>query len=84
MSEKPDEVFEIGDLVRHRASKKEAVIIAIGCRCSVHAPIAICGLYRDKSQCAIVPNGKYDLSYDFGDGGEEENVDGVLLEKVSE
>lgn len=72
--------YALGDLVRHRASGKKAVVTHVDHRCTKHPAMDLCCMKSDRKECVLVPNGTYSLSYNF----EEENngIDGLLLEKV--
>jgi len=73
--------FNVGDLVRHRASHRGAVVIGVEMRCINHSRFELCCLNVDRSLCNLQPTGCYDLSFDFGDESQSA-VDGILLELV--
>lgn len=74
--------FNVGDRVRHKASGREAIISFVYRRCAVHSSFPCCGsVVRPVSDdCDFQPNGRFDVSFDFGD--DLEDVAGFLLEKV--
>ena len=72
--------YALGDLVRHRASEKKAVVIDVEHRCITHPPLALCMMRLDRKDCVMEPTGTYSLSYNFDE--EENGIDGLLLEKA--
>jgi hypothetical protein len=70
---KETNTFNVGDIVKHRASGKKGIISSIYCEaspklsyiCEVKLPISLCAYKNDKSICKPKRNGFYTVNIDF-------------------
>lgn len=72
--------FNVGDIVKHRASGKEGIISSVSYACEVHSPISMCALRSDRTTCKLKRNGFYTLNVDFN---EDIEVHEIFIEAKS-
>ena len=73
-------VWQLGQLVRHRASGERAVIVVLEEHCSTHGSFSVHHLTGDGQGCDMKFVGWYQL--DFGFGKDRISVDELLIEAI--
>ena len=71
---KETKAFNVGDIVKHRASGKEGIISSVSYACEVHPPISLCALRIDRSTCRLKRNGFYTINIDFNENIEVHEI----------
>ena len=72
--------FNVGDIVKHRASGKKGIIAGVSYTCEAHPPISMCAFRADRTTCKLKRNGFYTLNLDFN---EDIKVHETFIEKAN-
>ena len=64
---KETNTFNVGDIVKHRASGKEGIISGILYMCEVYSSISQCAFWDDRTACKLKRNGFYTVNVDFNE-----------------
>lgn len=79
-TQKKTKTFNVGDIVKHRASGKKGIISGVSHICEVHSPVLMCALRDDRTTCKLKRNGFYTVNVDFN---EEIEIHEIFIEKAN-